>query len=76
MSDVRLERALDILRGPRESFREILTNKDELLRKLCRYAKYKSKHEGVPEWSIIGEITGHGSGVSSAIYELYRGDSE
>lgn len=63
---------LKSLRGDPEKFREILTDKDKLLQKLCNYAKRKSEDEQVPAWSIVGEILGHGSGVSSAIYELYR----
>jgi len=63
---------LKCLRGDPESFREILTNKDRLLQKICSFAKWKAEQKGVPPWSIIGEITGHGSGVSSCIYELYR----
>lgn len=60
------------LRGNPDTFREILTDKDKLLAKLCRYAKYKGEKSRVPPWSIVGEILGHGSGVSNAIYELYR----
>jgi hypothetical protein len=67
-----VDEVLSNLRGNRETFREILTNKDALLAKLCRYAKWKGEVESVPPWSIVGEILGHGSGVSSAIYELYR----
>lgn len=63
---------LKSLRGNPETFREILTDKDKLLAKVCKYAAWKCQDAGVPPWSIIGEITGHGSGVSSAIYELYR----
>lgn len=69
---ITVDEALDRLRGSREVFREILTNKEALLAKLCRYAKWKGESESVPPWSIVGEILGHGSGVSSAIYELYR----
>jgi len=63
---------LKSLRGDPENFRQILTDKDTLLQKLCRYAKRKGEDQNVPAWSIIGEVLGHGSGVSSAIYELYR----
>lgn len=63
---------LKCLRGNPETFREILTDKDKLLQKICSFAKWKAEQKGVPPWSIIGEITGHGSGVSSCIYELYR----
>jgi len=67
-----LEQLLDGLRGPREEFRKTLQDKDKLLQQMCSYADYISNKTGVAPWSIIGEITHHGSGVSSAIYELYR----
>lgn len=67
-----IETILDSLRGPRESYRKILEDKDALLAKACAYAEWKAKKMRVPPWSIIGAIFGHGSGVSSAIYELYR----
>ena len=70
-----VDEVLDSLRGSRETFREILTDKDKLLAKLCRYAKWKGESQSVPPWSIVGEILGHGSGVSSAIYDLYRDHS-
>ena len=63
---------LDSLRGPRESFRESLTSIDHLMGRACVYAEYWSKKKRVQPWSILGEIFGHGSGVSSALYELYK----
>lgn len=72
MTEPNIETILDTLRGPREHFREILENKDELLRGMCDYAEFVAKRKKVPAWSVIGEITSHGSGVSCAIYELYR----
>ena len=63
---------LKSLRGNPETFREILTDKDKLLEKLCSYAAYQESQKRGPAWSTIGEILGHGCGVSSAIYELYR----
>lgn len=74
--NVRVERALDMLRGPRESYRPILTDKDKILARICSYAKRTAagddERRSVPVWSVVSDITGHGSGVSSAIYELYR----
>lgn len=72
----KIDEVLSRLSGDPETFREILTNKDKLLEKLCNYAAWKGKQQGVPPWSIVGEILGHGSGVSSAIYELYRKQPE
>jgi len=63
---------LKTLRGNPDTFRSLLEDKDKLLEKMCKYAKFKAKQENVPPWSIVGEILGHGSGVSSAIYTLYR----
>lgn len=67
-----IEKILDSLRGPRESFRAILEDKDKLLAKVCQYAEIIAKRKRLQPWSIIGDIFGHGSGVSAAIYELYR----
>lgn len=67
-----VDEVLECLRGNKDSFREILTNKDELLKQLCRYAEIEATKKGCEPWSILGNILGHGSGVSSAIYELYR----
>jgi len=63
---------LDKLYGDPEHFRDALTNVDSLMRKVCSYAERKAKKARYEPWSIISEITGHGSGVSSAIYDLYR----
>lgn len=60
------------LRGDKERFREIVTDKDRMLERMCEYADVVAKRKHVEPWSIIGEITGHGSGISAAIYELYR----
>lgn len=60
------------LGGDPEKFRQILTDKDALLAKVCKYAKSRAAREKCSPWSIIGMVFGHGSGVSSAIYELYR----
>ena len=67
-----IEEALDGLRGPREVFRKALTDKDKLLSYFMTHAEKMAKKQRLPVWSIVGEITGHGSGVLSAIYELYR----
>lgn len=40
----------------------------ELIRKLDR----EEKRRRYPTWSVIGEIIGHGSGVSAAVVEKYR----
>lgn len=63
---------LSRLYGDPERFRAMLTNVDSLMQKVCSYAEWKAKKARCEPWSIISEITGHGSGVSSAIYDLYR----
>ena len=63
---------LDCLRGDREHFRKVLTDPARLMEKVCRNAEHVASRKGVPAWSVIGSWTGHGSGVASAIYELYR----
>jgi len=67
-----IEKILDTLKGSRESFRASITDKDRILACMCRYAERMAKKKRVPPWSIISDITDHGSGVSNAIYELYR----
>ncbi len=66
-----LEEALEHLRGNKDKFRAVLTDTSELLASMCDYADRMAKKKRLPAWSIIGDITSHGSGVSSAIYELY-----
>jgi hypothetical protein len=67
-----IEEAVESLRGNKESFRRTLEDKDELLARVCRYAEIEAERKGWQPWSVISRITGHGSGVSSAIYEVYR----
>ena len=63
---------IEQLRGPHDRFREIITDKDKLLEQVCNYAEFMAGQKHCEPWSIIGQITGHGSGISNAIYELYR----
>ena len=67
----KIEAALDTLHGPRETFREVL-EPTAILERICRTAILRSEQENMPAWSIIGQITGHGSGVSNAILNVYR----
>lgn len=67
-----VDEVLKPLRGDHDKLRTLLLDKDHLLEKLCSYAEVTSQSKKIPAWSIIGQILGHGSGVSSAIYELYR----
>jgi hypothetical protein len=72
MPDDRMETALGHLVGPREEFRKILSDAPGILRDICTYADNESAKRLVEPWRIISEITHHGSGVSKAIYELYK----
>lgn len=49
--------------------------KDDLIRELIKalHEKELRKKSGTrrPLWSVVGEAVGHGSGVSSAIVEIY-----
>jgi hypothetical protein len=68
----RIEKVLENLRGAKDRFRSILLDKDKLLERMCSYAERIAKRRRLEPWSIISDITTHGSGVSSAIYNLYR----
>jgi hypothetical protein len=67
-----LDEALDRLGEDREYLRKELTDKTRLLSEVCDYAARVAKKKRLPPWAIIGDMTNHGSGVASAIYELYR----
>ena len=71
-SQPNIESILDKFGGARESVRAFITDKDRILACMCRYAERMAKKKRIPPWSIISDITDHGSGVSYAIYELYR----
>ena len=66
----RIEKALDMLRGDRDGFRASL-EPEAILKRICRTAEIRARQKDLPAWAIISDITGHGSGVSSAIYYLY-----
>lgn len=67
-----LEEQLGHLRGNKDTFRRILCDKTEILASFCDQAEKIAKRKRLEPWSVISDITSHGSGVSSAIYELYR----
>jgi hypothetical protein len=68
----RLEAAIKNINGSRAYFIEKLSDRNELLAKVCDYCERLAKRKRLPPWSIMGDITTHGSGVSGAIYEMYR----
>lgn len=67
-----IEEALTHVRGNKEHFRQVLLDKNAILTSVCDYAERVAKKKRLEPWSIISDMTDHGSGVSSAIYELYR----
>jgi len=68
-----IDEALETIHGPSEEYRPLL-QPEAILSRICRVAEFWAGREGVEPWSIIGRITGHGSGVSNAIYQVYRTD--
>ncbi len=70
------KRAAKKLYGPTEHFEKILLNQTELLRRACIYAEYEAERKHCEPWSIVGLVFGHGSGVASAIYEVYRSKND
>jgi hypothetical protein len=71
-SEQAIDAVLDSLRGPRGEFRKAVTDTDEILANFMAFVEKLAKKRKQPTWSLVGQITGHGSGVASAIYELYR----
>lgn len=71
----RIEQALDRINGPRESYRPLL-DAENILQRICRNAEGAAIRRGTEPWVIISDITGHGSGVSAAIYRVYGGVHE
>lgn len=68
----RLQHCVSRLNGDRDRFADIVGDAHGLMAKVCRYAEIVADRNRRQAWSIIGEITGHGSGVATAIYEYYR----
>lgn len=68
----KLEKALDTLVGPRDQFRKELLDAPEILSRMCRCAAREAKRWRREPWVIIADWTAYGSGMSRAIYELYK----
>lgn len=67
----RMEESLDMWFGNRESLRKLLEDPATILERICETAEHEASRRGVEPWVVISEWTGHGSGVSAAIYHLY-----
>jgi hypothetical protein len=68
----KLDEVVSGMNGDPNHFRQILCDKNKLLERICTYAELKASRQNEKPWSIIQNITAHGSGVSAAIFELYR----
>jgi hypothetical protein len=68
----KLDEVVAHMNGDPNHFRQILCDKNKLLERICTYAELKASRQKKEPWSIIKDITAHGSGVSAAIFELYR----
>lgn len=72
---ITIDEALDSLPGPRERYRPLL-DAENIMRRICRTAEGLATRRGTSPWVIIGDVTGHGIGVSDAIYRLYKDDKD
>lgn len=70
-TDEKIGHQLSRLQGSTEYFRECLQS-DAIMERVCQFAELEAERRHCEPWNIIGEVTGHGSGVSSAIYEVYK----
>lgn len=72
----RLKEAVDFLsRGHKDldsTYKRMLTDMDRTMERICSYCERQGKKKKLEPWVIMSDITNHGSGVSSALYELYR----
>ena len=75
MLQQKIEREANALHGDTAQFRQAL-QPEAILSRMCRSAEHVATRERRPVWSVIGEWTGHGSGVSAAIYGIYRDRDE
>jgi len=69
-----IEEALAELHGDHEIFRPLL-EPEAIIRRICRVAETRATQKGREPWSVISDITGHGSGISNAIYQIYQPES-
>lgn len=67
-----IDEVIESLRGNKDDFRKLLSDRTEILARICDIVEQKSVFRRVAPWTVMKDITGHGSGVSSAIFELYR----
>lgn len=55
----------------RHTLDSILGNPFRQLRMICRRAERLAKKKRLPAWSIVGDMTANGSGMSSAIWRIF-----
>lgn len=70
--DDRIDEALKRVRGCKTTMRTILTDRTELLARACDYADILADRRRTEPAKIIGEIFGHGTNLSEAIFRAYR----
>lgn len=66
----KIEEALGMLHGEPDRFRPML-EAEAVLNRICNNAKAKADRDNRPPWSVISDLTGHGSGLSAAIFRVY-----
>lgn len=71
----RVEEALRNVKSNGYDFRAFLTDRAELLARVCDYADILADRRRTEPWVIMQEIFGQGAGVSSAIFHAYRRES-
>ena len=72
IKDHRMEEVLRRINGTPDAFRPILSDRTELLSKVCDYADILADRRRTEPWVIMQDIFGHGSSVSAALFDLYR----
>jgi hypothetical protein len=49
---------------------------ESICRQLVMYLLRREKQRKAQAWSVMGQITGHGSGVASAIVDRFQSEEE
>jgi hypothetical protein len=60
----------------KKGVRECLENPYRIIERMRAYVLHEAKKKKLEPWSIVGNITGNGSGYSSAIWEVLIKDTE
>lgn len=68
----KIEAAVANLNGDNKDYFRKCLHSVAIVNRMCDVAKCDAERKNREPWGIIKEMTSHGSGVSSAIYEVYR----